>query len=200
MAISKANAEAAVGALSKLHGSALATLMASNKHLFEKHLAKAKAFEAAKKAHQAQGYFEKVVNYVVNNSEDVKKQPTALQQRLFKKMGITALSGKNARKVVGTWKLTNEAGEGDLGALLGSAFAADQFWLYASGQEPETRFLYVTAMPAGFVGRSVDEHGAKDKNVTWVVIVVNGTSTTNPQLVTVYPAADAYVDNLTDLV
>ena len=56
MAISKGTAQAAVNTLKKLSGSALASAMSANKHLFEKHLAKEKAAAAATDTGHAQGY------------------------------------------------------------------------------------------------------------------------------------------------
>ncbi len=204
MAITKTQAEATVSALKGLNGSALASRLADNKHLFEKHLAKAKALGVAKNG-DPQGYFEREQTYEFANStqfKELKEKNLLSQHRLDKwleRKGLYTLNKKTAPRVKGSMTVTNEMGAGDLGALLVSTFAHSAYLLCQSHQQPDKRFLFVTSMPDGFVGREVNAAGVKSKDVNWVVVVVEGTAVDNPQLVTIYPAREDYVNGLTAL-
>jgi hypothetical protein len=201
MTISLSNAEAARNALKGLSGSTLASLMIANKHLFEKHLAKGKAKEAVERGEGPQGYFKKEQTHQFNNAQEFKdlKVKDSQKAKWLASKKIDAVNSKTAKKVHGEMTVHGTA-ENELGNLLLKAFAATAYQLYRSDDNPDTRFLFVTAVPNGFVGRTMKANGTKDTNVGWVIIVVNAATVTNPQLVTVFPTNDAYVHALTPLV
>ena len=201
MAISKSNAEAAVNALNKLSGSALANLMGENTdHLFKKHLSKAKALVEAQSTGRPQGYFKKVETKVFNNSAEFKELaiPQKQKDKWLAGKKIAAINAKTSRHIKGS--LSYNTATTDLGSLLLQSLHDGSYTLYQSNQNPETRFLYVTAMPDNFVGRAIAANEVVDKEVNWVVVVVSATGSANPGLVTVYPAGDDYVGGLTALV
>ena len=54
--------------------------------------------------------------------------------------------------------------------------------------------MLVSSMPQGFYGRSIDQDGSKEMDCNHAVLIVNASSAVNPQIVTVFPASDAYVN------
>ena len=199
MVISRSSAEAAVNVLKSLGGSALGTLMSSNQHLFEKHLTKAKAKAAA--GGQPQGYFERVSTHEFVNSGQFKELQVSEKRKAkwLETKDIASINKNTAKKVKGSMTVTNEIGAGDIGSLLISSFSSSDFRLCESSDQVDTRFRFATRIPAGYEGREVDRHGNKDKAVEWVVIVVAAAQTTNVQLITIFPAKEAYVNGLTAL-
>jgi hypothetical protein len=201
MAISKSNAEAAVNALKKLGGSALATLMSQNTdHLFKKHLCKAKALAEAQSTGHPQGYFKKVETKVFNNSTEFKEMAVPLKKKdnWLAARNIASINKKTAGRVKGELKYNTATT--DLGTILLLSLSDGGYALYQSNQNPEARFLYVVEVPSLFVGRAIASNATVDKGVNWVVVVVSATGSGNPGLVTVYPADDDYVNGLTALV
>src|SRR5437868_11740731 len=98
MAISKGTAQAAVNTLKKLGGSALASAMSANKHLFEKHLAKEKAAAAATDTGHPQGYIKRVERHEFSNAAQFKEQLDAKHQgKWLDSKGIKGVSSKTAR-------------------------------------------------------------------------------------------------------
>jgi hypothetical protein len=202
MAISRRNATAAVNSLKGLEGATLFDMMRVNQHLYEKHLGKDTAQAAARRAERPQGYFEQEKTIVFNSLEEFQdegKVSQRRQDRWLEKRGWSRLKPHQLRKRVrGEMKVTDDLVPGTLANLISFALKQDVYGLYESVAHPDSRFLFVTDIPDGFVGRSVDGGGNK-ATVGLVVIVINAPAGANAQVVTAYPVDAAFVQGQTPL-
>ncbi len=199
MSIPKLTAEGAVIALTGLSTSALVTVMSRNPHLFEKHYSKQKAKEAADNIY-AQGYFKRVDKVSFNNSGEFEskvpgsKQKTLLERQFKIKLnGEGNIGAKDRKKVKGQVSFNaviTDPSEMANVIRLGLRQAGE---CRESNNEALNRFLFVTDVPEGYVGRAIkanEAHG--DKTADRLVIVIDASSRTSPQVVTAYPATAAY--------
>ena len=198
MAISKANAQAAVTTLRDATPASLFATVKANPHAFEKHFTKSKARAAA--GDYAQGYFKRSRSVEVTSKEGF-NQLSANKQTLVKKTigakankDVSLKLGQYNKRVPGGLVLTRTEPV-DVSAILDVMHGVlANCQLRQATADPDTRFLAVAPVPDGFVGRSIDADGEKSYDCDYAVVVVNA-GAGNPQVVTVFPTAAGYLNN-----
>ncbi len=205
MPVSKANAEAAVKALAALSWHSFSSKMDQNKHLFEqKHLSKKGALESA--GANKVGYFKKHVKLSkVASIPGFNNLAPKLKAKVMKDLDFELSSGggvpKHKQAKVKSYEPEYNTAirwGDDLCRLLNDGLAQPGE-CYQSADAPEARFVFVTPVPDGYVGRFVrggDTHGTKDADHMFVVIAAGA----NPQVITAYPSNNDSVAALTELV
>lgn len=202
MTIRKADAEAAVKAIISAP-SILFSNIRQNQHTMEKHFNKETA-KAAAKDKPPQGYFKKIGATIISKPTDANSLSTKKQSALFKSLG-TNKRGFRAVHEQMTDRFetisvmeTSAASKDDILPIVSQVLGSCE--LYSTRDRPTTRFLAVAPMPRGFVGRSIEHDGTKHKDCDYAVVVVDAGAGSNPQIVTVYPATEAYARRTDPLV
>lgn len=201
MAISLTTAKDTVTRLRTMSGSEMFNALAqAGNHLFSTHLTKANALEAARTKHRPQGYFKKVEKVRVEDLRTYKALSTRDQKHTAVRKPPRATDFGRGKEVMMTRKSSGSEVVIDiLGRVFGGRTDGEY---YLSHDNQDTRFLYVTGIPDGYIGRSVevtegedddDETITKDKNLFKVAAVVD-TSGVRPFILTIYPVTQLYVD------
>ena len=114
-------------------------------------------------------------------------------------MQVQATSFRPKNKFDST--MTAVMNKDDFAQLLEGALATANGTYCVSSDCQEERFLYVTRIPAGYVGRSIDGAGTKEKGgIDYVVLVVVAPQNGNSLVMNMYPCAATYYANRTRLV
>jgi hypothetical protein len=202
MAISLIKAQEAVSKLKKSTGAAMFNAMsASQGYLFSKHTDKATALAAAKSDHQTKGYFKKTVTKQVDSLATYKN----LSERQKKHIqGLNSASPKakdfGRNKTVST-TVTQALQSDEFASLLYNIIcAAVPIGYYCANAVADVRFLYITQIPNGYVGRSIDEQGAKSKGLNRAVVLISAPAIGNPVILNLFPADLGYVNHQAALV
>jgi hypothetical protein len=195
MAISLANAEAAVKALTACKAGEMFDKIKGNQHTMEKHFSKQTAEAAALQDGEPQGYFKRVATKTVT-SQNINTVSEQTRAKAFTMVGANKAAefGRKLRARELSVPEKSAASKDDILGIVSSVFSSGAFTLRENNKEPQTRFILVSPMPRGFYGRAIDQHGVKAKDCNHAVIVINASSTLNPQIVTVFPSGDDYVN------
>lgn len=201
MAISLKNAEAVMNSLRGLNGVALFQAMKeSGGYLFQKHVSKQTALEAARADHETKGYFKKLVKKQVENLAQY-RELTPRQVKHITGLSVAKPQAKHFGKNKDISSTTTvQLSQADYSDLLVRAVSTTGGRLYQAGVNPAERFLYVINVPAGYVGRSVDEHENKSKSFDYLVLIVVAPVGGSPFLLNMFPAEAGYLGNKTALV
>ncbi|HVK99790.1 MAG TPA: hypothetical protein VM553_08260 [Dongiaceae bacterium] len=197
MTISLADATAAVNAIKKVKGM---QLVEKNKHLFEKHVSKAEAVAAGG---NSVSWFEKNVTMKFSGAGEANKLSTS---RLKKLAGAMSVPVKNVKSTLQKFdamttdpyqiQVTDDIGIYGASELLEKALKQNNFDLYSCADNADSRFKFVTTIPAGYVGRRITNTGKQKLVNGLIVVIVNASSPV--QVVTVYPVPQAWPTNTTD--
>lgn len=199
MPISKKNAESAIKALSASGTGEMFERIRGNQHSMEKHFSKQTAYEHAQLSGYPQGYFKRIQMRVFTSVDD--RNQTGLQPKTWQR--AMDFVGAKKQRDFGR-KLGSKGGEisipeksaaskDNILDLVGAVIDSQACELRQNNDHLDTRFIAVAPMPAGFYGRSIDDQGVKGKDCDYAVVVVNAASTSNPQIVTIFPANANYV-------
>jgi hypothetical protein len=194
MAISLANAQAAVKALTSCKAGDMFDKIKGNQHTMEKHFSKQTAEAAALQDGEPQGYFKRVATKTVT-SQNINAVSEKTRNKAFDlvKANKPAEFGKKLKGRELSVPEKSAASKDDILGIVSSVLSSGAFTLHENNKEPQTRFILVSPMPRGFYGRAIDQHGVKE-DCNHAVIVINAGSTSNPQIVTVFPSGDDYVN------
>jgi hypothetical protein len=200
MAISKTRAESAITALLGSGAPEMFDKIRGNQHSMEKHFSKQTAYAAAQQTGYPQGYFKQVTNFVFKSSLDLTRSNLTEKTVQRALLAVNAKKRRDFGKMLGkkgeiTIPQKSVAGKDSILDVIDGVIRSDTLQLRQNNDDPDTRFLAVSEMPPGFYGRSIDDEGDKAKDCDYAVVVVNATVTRNPQIVTVFPADFAYVNN-----
>lgn len=197
MTISLADATAAVNAIKKIKG---LQLVEKNKHLFEKHVSKAEALAAGG---NSVSWFEKKVAMKFSGDGDADKLSPSRLKKLAKVMNVGVRQVKpNLKKFDAntndaySMEVTDDIGIYGASDLLEKALKQNSFDLYSCVENADSRFKYVTTIPAGYVGRRITASGKQRLVDGLIVVIVNASSPV--QVVTIYPVPQAWPTNTTD--
>ncbi|MDX3977888.1 hypothetical protein [Shinella sp.] len=198
MTIKYSSAEAAIKALLSCNAGEMFEKIRGNQHSMEKHFSKQSAYEAAGQTGYPQGYFKRVANITIKSSDDLSRS------NVFDKTVRAALLKVGAKKKAEFGKKLrgreivvpqkSMAAKDDILGLVQQVIGSEHCELRENNTDPNTRFLAVSPIPDGFYGRAIDAGNVKSRDCTMAVVVINATSTTNPQIVTIFPASDQYVN------
>lgn len=196
MTIRKVQAEAAIKALIACKAAEMFDKIRGNQHSMEKHFSKKTAHEAAVSTGYPQGYFKRQKGVVFISSQDLQRE--GLSQKTYGK-ALAAVGAKKKAdfgKKLGSRQITviekSPAGKDDILELVNAVISSDACELRENNVDAMTRFLAVAPIPRGFYGRSIDNQGQKATDCDKAVLVINALSTSNPQIVTIFPANDQY--------
>ena len=195
MTIGKKEAEAAINAIIGGASSVLFQNIRNNQHSMEKHFDKFKA-QAGAAGNYPQGYFKKQTNRNIEKAQDINKLSANKQKAVLDKLGVTKRNfAKKHKEITDNFDTvsvatTSPAQSEDILPIVSAVL--NDCTLYSASNDPEARFLAVAPIPKGYVGRSIEANGTKHRDCDHAVVVVNATAGSNPQVVTVFPATQAY--------
>jgi hypothetical protein len=165
-------------------------LSLTNRHIFQKHTSRSQAEPHSQ--NQPQGWFEKVKTVIVTTESDYKQLSKGRQGRLQTASGLSARNLTQALRRNDplvpqefTLGVTDDVGIDGMPALIHAALQQD-YSLYRAEDDPDSRFLFVAHIPAGYVGRTIHA-GSKTKLVGGLIIIVVQVVASMPQIITVYP-------------
>jgi hypothetical protein len=205
MPVLRVTAEGAVKALKVLNEVTITDR--TNKHVFEKHGAKATAIAGGTETQQ--GWFEKVVTTRFSTSEeanrllgDARKKKWGKRQGLNPRQTGGKLAANNKKE---EWEreefqhtYTDDIGMYGMPKLICSALKRGDYELY-EGTGGENSFVFLTDLPSGYVGRSMRD-GVKKKRANAKIAVAIVVGAANPQIISAYPTGPNWGDNQTLLV
>lgn len=210
--MSRINAEAAVAALQDLNGGALFNLIQGNPHIIEKHYKKAAAQQAAADDGHPQGYFKRETRTEVSGLADYRGLSDNKKSTVRQLIGnpkdnkaVSRLIGRynsnhDERLAVYGSESVDSSAVMDIVYLLLNSPARELRRARGDANAQNTRFVVTGAIPDGFAGRSIDANGAKTYNVDYAVVVISAPGGLNPQIVTAFPADQAYAQGTPALV
>lgn len=198
MTIRKTEAEAAVKALLASNAAEMFERIRGNQHSMEKHFSKKSAQIYAALTGYPQGYFKRQNTVLFTSPKDI--QNDRLSQKTIGKAMAAVGAKKKAefgkklkRREIRVVEKT-AADKSDILDLVNAILASDGCELRKSNADAETRFLAVSPVPRGYYGRSIDGQGTKGTDCDSAVLVISAQSASNPQIVTIFPANDQYVN------
>jgi hypothetical protein len=198
MPIRKLQAEAAIKALIACNAAEMFDKIRANQHSMEKHFSKGTAHAAAVSTGYPQGYFKRQKGVIFITSEDL--QRPGLSAKTYEK-ALAAVGAKKKAdfgRKLGRRQITvmekSPASKDDILGLVDAVISSDACELRESHVDAMARFLAVAPIPRGFYGRSIDDEGEKARDCDKAVLVINALSTSNPQIVTIFPANDQYAN------
>jgi len=200
MAISLANAQAAIRILRASTGTEMFQAMTQSQgYLFSKHQNKAKALQAAIEDNQAKGYFKKIVTIQVGSLADY-RELTDHQKGRIQGLGTnTKITAKSFGKTRGGEQKDIKTTQKE--ALSGNDFATLLYQIingatlvgyYEANAEVNQRFIYMTMIPLGYVGRSIDPAGTKTKDLPYAVVIIVAKPGEAPFILNMFPADNEY--------
>jgi len=198
MTISKANAEAAVRALNGCKAGDMFDRIKGNQHSMEKHFSKQTA-QAGAVGGDPQGYFKRVKEVSFASRQDLDR--TGIKEKTVDR-ALDAVGAKRraefgkklGRKGPIVIEETSAASKDDILGLVSSVLGSEDCELRRNKVQVETRFLAVSPMPDGFYGRAIDGGGNKSYDCDYAVVVIDAATASSPQIVTIFPADDTYVN------
>jgi hypothetical protein len=204
MAISKMNAEAAVKALNGCKAGEMFDKIKGNQHSMEKHFSKQSAQTGAVGG-EPQGYFKRVKQVSFASKADLER--TGIKEKTVER-ALAAVGADKARdfgKRLGrkgpiSVPEKSAASKDDILGLVSSVLSSAACKLRRNNTNVETRFLAVSPMPDGFYGRAIDgdgvksKDGDKSKDCNNAVVVIDAGRASTPQIITIFPADDTYVN------
>lgn len=197
MTISLADATAAVNAIKKIKGM---QLVEKNKHLFEKHVSKEHAVAAGG---NSVSWFEKTVTMQFSGPGEANKLSSSRLNKLAGAMNVPVRQVKPKLQKFDAMttdpyqiRVTDDIGVYGASDLLEKALKQNSFDLYSCVENADSRFKYVTTIPAGYVGRRITASGKQKLVDGLIVVIVNASSPV--QVVTIYPVPQAWPTNTTD--
>jgi hypothetical protein len=202
MAISLTDAKSAITTLRNSNASALFDAMKESAgYLFSKHLNKTLAARAAVDDQQVKGYFKKEVTTQVESLKQYKellgsekgKFQGAPQKATAKSFGANKNVTHTRNEALGSMEFATL-----LRTILQSNGAAVMGYFEANAA-PQERFLYVTAIPSGYLGRSISPEGEKEKGLYHAVLIVVAKPGAAPFILNFFPADNSYHENLQPL-
>lgn len=197
MAITKADAQAAIKALIACNAGEMFGKIRGNQHSMEKHFSKGSAYKAADETGYPQGYFKRGEHMRFDTKEDFQRKVISGKTRTAALLAVNARNPAEFEKKAGgeTVIVTQKsaASKDDILGIVTAVIASRACELRKASSNDQTRFLAVSPMPRGFYGRSIDKDEKKAKDCDNAVVVINAQSTTNPQIVTIFPADNEYV-------
>ncbi len=202
MVMSKTDAEAALAAVrNSLKGgkSGFEALSASHGYLFSKHQSKKTALVAAREDAQTKGYFKSLKESSIESLAQYKKLEDGKHAK------ISGLPKKPQAKNFGKGKSviltdTYELGQIGFTNLIHEVISSDGEFRLAP-THPDSRFLYVTDIPDGYVGRSITPGGAKTKSgIDLAILIFSATPGSNPVLFNFFPSDVSYLHDKPPLV
>ena len=203
MVMSKTTAEAAVKALRETKNSVFFEMIKNNQHSMEKHFSKATAMAGADD--YPQGYFKASYGIEIHGREDFNTKLTDNKKADVRKLLNNPKDAKQLGLRIGQYNKKHED-DGPLtvhktkatnaSAILDitTAVLSGGCSVHRNNVNPDTRFLAIGPIPQGFVGRTVDGDGVKGYGIDHAVVVINAPLGSAPQVVTVFPADDTYVN------
>jgi hypothetical protein len=198
MAISKTNAEAAVKALNACKAGEMFDKIRGNQHSMEKHFSKQSAQTGAVGG-EPQGYFKRVKQVSFASKLDLER--TGIKEKTVSR-ALDAVGAKKraefgkklGRKGPISVQETSAASKDDILGLVSSVLSSADCELRRNNVNVETRFLAVSPMPDGFYGRAIDGDGDKSYDCDNAVVVIDAATASSPQIITIFPADDTYVN------
>jgi hypothetical protein len=187
-------AEGAVKALKALTQPKVLDMAGKNKHMFDKHISKAAAGNSS--------WFESVGNINVTVKSQWSALPANRKDKILKKYNIRAknmggILHKNENENLYNQRefeifgATTDVGMNGVPDLLYKLLRQDALGYYEGGDDYPDRFVILTNMPAGYVGRGYKINGDKSKMPGALVkIVINASNP--PQVVTAFPVKHDY--------
>ena len=194
MPISRIAAESAIRALIACNAGEMFDKIRGNQHSMEKHFSKQAAMAAADD--NPQGYFKRIKNISIASSADLNAyRETKIFRKALDEVGAKKPSefGKKLKRRTLVIPQKSAAQKDDILDLVTSVISAPDCELRENRTNQDTRFLAVSPVPDGFYGRSIDNQGNKT-TCGMAVVIVNAAATTNPQIVTIFPAGMDYVN------
>ena len=203
MVMSLIRGQAAVNALCNLNASQLFSTIQANQHIAEKHYNKENAQAEALQVGQPQGYFKRQVSTEIHGLADFKNLSANKKSTVLGQIGNPKDLRKGVSKGIGNFNRNSQLTSTGTAALDSSAVMDIVHLLLnratielrqarGNANALNNRVVVVDLIPAGFVGRAVDGGGTKSYTPNYAVVVINAPIGANPQIVTVFPADQAY--------
>jgi hypothetical protein len=203
MPISKQRAETAIKALQGGGVTALTSLGDFNQHIVEKHFSKGTALAAAQANAAPQGYFKRGTNVEIALYDDFRAKGVTRKDRLqaVTNAGYKSIAEVMMKKPANPFaaRAKTAAAMTDWSEIAWGVINSTELTLHASTANAERNFMAIAPIPSGFYGRAIDQEGTKNRNVNKAIVVIDAGVTTCPQVVTIYPAGDAYVASRPEL-
>lgn len=203
MPMSLIRGQAAANALSNLSANQLFTTIQDNQHIVAKHYNKQNALNEAILVNHAQGYFKRVVTTEIHGLADFKNLSPNKKVAVLNQIGNPKDLRKGVSKGIGNFNKNGQLTSTGTAAV-DSSVVMDIVHLLLNSNGIEyrqargdanalnNRVAVVGPIPAGFVGRAIDPHGTKSYAPNYAVLVISAPIGANPQIVTVFPADQAY--------